>query len=462
MISSVKDVKKFINKQIGDDKDVRHLVKKSSTTFGFRIIGIGLIYALTVIVSRFFGAAAVGIYAISQNMINVTSVAGRLGFDTAAIKLLAPNFEKGRWGTLQRIYSNIMKIVVPWNIVLTIALFFSTKPLAVYFFHKPYLDPYLKIAVLAQFPFVLRMINSGCLQGIRRIREFAYSQNVSYYLYAAIILLVASLFSRNSYLPNLTFLVGLSLTGFSSCVYLLLLFRKKAKENQQAEPIGEEYKPAAMLKLSTPMMFTSSIVFLSSMLNIFLLGRYSSNAETGIYYVVFRLASISTFFLLAITNVAAPRFAHFYAEGDMKSLAKTAYNSSKLNFYVSGLIMLAIILLRKFILSINGHDFSQSTASEALLIVMVGQAVNTFTGATGYFLNMTGGHKAFLLIIFISFIINVICGLILIPRYGIIGASITSGVYMTCWNLGAVFYIYRKYKINMCYLPFLTPDPSKS
>ncbi len=86
------------------------------------------------------------------------------------------------------VYKKTLLVVIPTGLVLSVLLYFASGQIAEYVFKKPSLEPYFRIISFAVLPMAMRFINSECYRGFRMNKEYAYSQNVSYFLYSAVIL----------------------------------------------------------------------------------------------------------------------------------------------------------------------------------------------------------------------------------------------------------------------------------
>jgi O-antigen/teichoic acid export membrane protein len=80
---------------------------------------------------------------------------------------------------------------------------------------------------------------------------------------------------------------------------------------------------------------------------------------------------------------------------------------------------------------------------------MLGQAFCSLFGSAPIYLNMTGRQKTFQYILIIAVIINFISNRILVPKYGMIGASISFIVSSFFWNLATTALIYYKDKVKV-------------
>jgi len=428
------------------EESFAELVKSSASTFAVRIGGLFAGYLFTLLVSRLYGPDVLGAHTISLTVLMVFTIIGRLGMDFNIVKHFAKNSQENRWDRIREVYRKTLKVVVPVSLVFTVIYFFTAPIIADKVFHKPHLTPYFRIMSFAVLPMVLRFINAECYRGFRMHRHYAYSQNVSYFLYGTVILGALSLFYSNPLLPNVAFVVALILLAVSSTI----LIRKRITSNTLE--ISDEHSPVALLTESAPMLLSGSLMLVSGWINTIILGIFADDSQVGIYSVILKISTLSTFVLMSINAVSAPRFAQLYAAGDTSGLSRYTAQTAKVIFFSSVPIFLIIILFRHWLLGLFGTEFTVGSA--ALLVSIAGQFFNVFAGSVGHFLNMTGHQRAFRNIITASTIINILLCLVLIPRLGIMGSAIAGMVFVAGWNLSAMIYIRKKFNIRTYYWPF--------
>ena len=435
------------------DKSFRELATGSATSFIMRMIGLVVNYLFTFMISRLYGASILGALTISQTVLSMFTIFSRLGMDTSVVKLFSANVALNKWSNVLNIYKKIIGISVPIGIVTTLILFFGADLIADKLFHKPHLAYEFRLISFAIIPMSIRFINSDSYRGLKELRLYNYSRNVSYYLYSCVILGVLTLFLGNGipesyakYLPNFSFTLSLAILAVSST---FLIF-KYIKARTQTET--NEYSKRDILKTSIPMMLSSSLILISGWVNTLFLAKYSSEGDVGIYRVIVQVTTVCGFILLSVNSVAAPKFAELYAVGDLKGLGKAARQTSKINFLASIPIFFGIIIFREFIMGIFGEQFE--IGADILLLNMIGQFFNIFSGSVGSFLNMTGHHRAFQNILLIATLLNVVSCYLFIPLYGITGAAISSMIFMSSWNIISLVYIEIKFKIKTYYWPF--------
>ncbi len=106
---------------------------------------------------------------------------------------------------------------------------------------------------------------------------------------------------------------------------------------------------------------------------------------------------------------------------------------------------------KKYLSLLFGSDFT--VAYWAMFFLVLGQFVNSISGSTGYFMNMTGCQIVFLNVMFVAAFMNVILNLMLIPNLGIYGAALAGMFSLIFWNVYLLIYIKKKYGTTIGYFP---------
>src|SRR5688572_1761158 len=398
------------------------IVKGSATTFAIRLLGLVAGYAFTFIISRYYGSAVLGAHTLSVTVLMMFSVLGRLGMDSLLVRHFAHDHEAKRWDRILEVYKKTLIVIIPFGIVLTIVFYFTSGIIAERMFGKPWLEPYFRIISFAVLPMIMRFVNSECYRGFRMNKEYAYSQNVSYFLYASVILGITTVFSRIDLLPNIAFGCSLVVLSFSGSFMILKRIRKHTKV------ASAELRIQQMVQSAVPMLLANSMLLVSGWINTIMLGIFSTENDVGVYSVVLKIATFSSFVLMSINSVSSPRFAQLHAKGDHAGLKKYTAHTAKIIFFSSIPIFAGIILFREWLLGLFGPEFI--LGSFALLITMIGQSFNVFAGSVGQFLYMTGKQDVFRNIILISTVINISVCAILIPLYGLLGSAIAGMIFL--------------------------------
>jgi O-antigen/teichoic acid export membrane protein len=142
----------------------------------------------------------------------------------------------------------------------------------------------------------------------------------------------------------------------------------------------------------------------------------------------------------------APTIAELYDKGEMQKLSTMVKIVTKWSIVFSLPIFGIATIFSYFLLSISGDSFS--AAWPLLIMLSVGNMVNTGTGSTNYLLYMTGKQKFSFINSFTAIAVNVGVGVILTPRYGAMGTAISTGLGMAVLNLVALLQVRLLLKIQ--------------
>ncbi len=436
-----------LNSGLTGDSHFKVLLKGSSVTLILKIVGALSSYVFTLLVTRNFGASAMGTFALSLTVITIFSVVGRLGLDTALLKLISEHSSQGRWDTVRSIHSKALRMSLPLSFLLSVLLFFCSPPIATYVFHKEGLVPFLRLASFGIIPTVLIFLNSESLRGLKEIRDYAFLQLTGVFLFGALLLGTALTIWEDNRLPLIAYLAASVIVATIGSI----MFVKKA--DVQASSASPHMGYRELFDISMPMLLSSSMFLVMGWADTIMLGIFRSEREVGIFSVALKISTVTSLTLMAINSIAAPKFAELYSKGDMDGLQGIVRQSTRMIFWTSVPVLLCILLFPKIILGIFGEEFEAGVY--ALLLLAAGQFVNAISGSVGYLLQMTGNQKLFRNIILIAVVINIALNALLIQRYGINGAAVSSMISMIFWNLAAVFSIKKLLGLRTYYFPYI-------
>jgi len=431
---------KKINKiktKLSEDVHLKELIQGSLTFFILRIFGMIVGYAFTLIVTRNLGASCWGIFALCFTVLQITSVIGKLGLDTALLRFIAQYNTQRKVKTAKYIYFKSIIIIVFLSFLLSVFLYYLSPLLAEKVFGKPHLAPYFKLMFFALIPFVLLSINSESLRAFKKIKEYTTLQNLLPSLCAFIFF---SIFFYILHIKNIKVIIIAYILGIGVSFFISFLLLNKEFSNKNGEL--EKISLRQILSVSLPMFLSSSLFMVMSWTDTIMLGMWRTEEEVGIYNVAVRLSMITSFTLGAINSIAAPKFAEFWGKKDLEGLKRVAQQSTKLIFWSSFPILLSFWLFPSYILSIFGSEFKNGIP--ALMILTFGQFVNASVGSVGYILQMTGKQKIFQNVVLIGSIVNIILNIILIPTFGGTGAAIASAIAISFINI-VPFFLVRWY-----------------
>lgn len=432
MITKLKD-------KFSKDIHFEELLKGSSVAFVFKIAGMGFGYIFTLFIARWYGAETMGLYALSLTMLNIFVTIGVFGFDNALVKFVADYNSNNKLYLVKEVYTKVLCITIPLALLLSVILYLGADFFANNIFKKEHLTLFLQITAFGVLPFVLLRINATLFRGLKQIKLFSFFDSLGVMVFSLIgLVIVSKLFGQ---MDN-SIVIIVQATSITLLMFLSFISVKRHTDiSQTISKYMLKYKN--ILKVSFPMLLTSSMALVMGWTDILMLGMFRTEAEVGVYSVVVKLAGLTSITLMAINSIAAPKFSEFYSSGDMEGLKNMAQSSTKMIFFSSLPIIIVLMLFPKFILGIFGSEFVIGVT--ALWILMAGQLVNAMTGSVGYILIMTGKEKLFQNIIMSTSVLNIMLNYILVQRYGLNGVAISTAISLALLNLIPFYYVKYKY-----------------
>jgi len=430
------------------DKKFSEILTGSIWALGAQV-GVTIVAMFTsIIVARFYGAEIMGIVAMINSFMSLAVVFAIMGTDISILRLIPEHTAKYSATSAFHIYQKVQYFVAAMGLLFGALLFLSSGIIANQVFSKPHLSFFIALSsALLIFP-AMAALNTQAARGLRLIRMFAFLQllpAVSKFL----ILIVITLFFFNPYNPVYAIFASSVLTAILGALIVRMEFEKRI---QPTDPV-HHLPMKGILSISLPMLMTATIHITLGQTGVLILGMFRTEAEVGYYDIAVKLSTLTVFVLNAINSMAAPKFSELFHSGNMEDLFHVAQKSTRFIFWATTPILMALVLFGKPIISVLfGQEFT--AAYGPMMVLVAGQFINSISGSTGYFMDMTGNQNIFRNIVLGAAITVVCLGFLLVPPFGTIGAAIAGTMGLILWNLGTLLYIKLKYGKNIGYLPF--------
>ena len=202
-----------------------------------------------------------------------------------------------------------------------------------------------------------------------------------------------------------------------------------------------------MLIYSSPLAFSTILVRFQSQIPIIFLSYFSVAKQVGLYSASVLISQILSLGLLSINFMLLPIFSELYASQKFDELKKTYNTLTKI--LIAGFFPLSLLLMfySSGILKILFGN-SYLPASEALKILLIGFIFNVYCGPVGLLTLAIGESKKYLLYDLIGFCSISLFGFFFIQHYNLIGAALSVTISLVIWNIIALSYIYKTFKLH--------------
>jgi len=434
-------------------EDVKKVAKGAGTTLIGSSIGKGLFFLSQVIVARFLGVEAFGLYALGFAAVKICEILSRLGLNMGGMRFVSI-YKDTNAHKLKGILISALGLALLNGVFVGMLLYFLSDIVARKIFHQPTLTEILKLFALS-IPFVsgLTMV-SYLLQGFHTTKYTVYSRD---FIQPGTNILLILFFYRIGFgLSGVIY--AFTISNFLAFVASFLFFKKLFPKflNRDLKP---DYEIKKLLSYSAPLLFVGFLHYFLTWTDTLMIGLLSSARDIGIYRAASQVPFIMTLFLTAASSIFAPLVADLYQKREMQRLSNIFKSTTRWVTYLIVPIFIFLVFSSKEIMMLFGKEYIE-TGSIVLIILSFGQLVNCVTGGVGYTIVMTGRQNLELANSIGLVFLNVILNLLLIPRYGAVGAAISAGSSIVLINLLRVietYFIYNMIPFSQKMMKVLVP-----
>lgn len=218
--------------------------------------------------------------------------------------------------------------------------------------------------------------------------------------------------------------------GVALVIALFRVIRLRALAVGGSDPAPLRAWLLALLPLSA----LAGMQLVYGQIGIVILGIFGKDSDVGIYRVATLLSLQVGFMLAIVTAVVAPSFAKLHAAGRLDELRRLHRNSARFSMVFGVAVLLIYVLAGRWLLGIAvGDEFF--SAYVPLIILSAAHAISLWAGTTNVLLTMIGHERDGLACAAVAVVVNIALNLVLIPRFGIIGAASGSAGSLIIWRI---------------------------
>ena len=431
-------------------QELKHIASGTGLVFFGSVFSSVVSVLYGAFIARVIGAEILGIYYLGLSIITFGVLLSNLGLDRGALRYVALLEAQQNFRSIKQIIKAILKIVATASVLLGLCIFILAKTIAIRLFREPELASLLQVLSLT---IPLSTTSQILISSIRALHHIKYNIYIRSFLVPTLRFAVAaSLLLVGWKLKGViaAYLASISLTVALASYFL---WRILWKCQLKREYVAKDAWMWEVLRFSLPLSLRSVFPAIAARISTWLLATFWSSESVAIYGVVARLANLGTLFLHSLNFVFSPMIAGLHGTQQTAKLEHLYKVSGRWIFTLSLPVYLLAILLGHSVLSLYGQAFALGTLS--LLILCLGQIINSGTGLSGEMVLMSGRSKLSLLNEIIASILTAVVSVIFIPLWGITGAALaiaSAVVSVNLIRLGEVYYFTRMHPYNADFL----------
>lgn len=423
------------------DFSLKSLITVSSLSLVAKISGVAAEFLLQVLLARLLGVTEYGIFIYIFTWVSVLAMISVVGMDTATIKFVSTYNANKDWNLLKGFIGRTLQIISLSGFcvagLLLIILLLTARSESGEFW-KLYLSAGILIPLIG-----LNRIKQSIFRGLKYVIRYEVSDNVIRPILFGVA--VYLFYEINQKPPD----AGVTLFYYLVVTMAVIVYGSKWIHGLLASKLSSiqpAYKTGVWIRVALPLFLVSGMQLVLGQTDIIMLGALVDTNNAGFYSAATRISVVVTFGLLSVNSILAPLIAELYASHNMEKLQKIILYSARIAFLFTLITSVILAMIGGWVLGWFGSEFT--VAYKALLILLAGQMVNAYCGSVGVILTMTDNQNVAARIFTGCALLNIILNYLLIPRYGMEGAAISTACTIALLNILLLITVRKRLKLN--------------
>lgn len=414
---------------------MKDLLYKIAISGSVKFASAVITFFLTLALTRLLGASESGYMLLAISLLASLSTFFRLGLDSVILRLFgAEGISDTAQSKLQTGLIWIVCATIPFALLVSI----NAGWIASTVFNKPEFTETLCWAILALPAMSGFMLLAMGFVGLHQVARGTLFQNLG--LSSLFLVFLGAVYwgspqNLSSEVAAQLYLVSALLIGFLA----VLLWSAMPTVRLYQKP---RFYDSDLWSSSSNLWVASSMSLAVAWSGILVAGAFLPAAELAHLSAALRTAQLTSFVLMVINMVVAPRYAKLWVDNHIAGIQHLAKWSTR------GMIALVLpvagvmIVFPEWIMSIFGEGFEQGAT--LLVIMALGQLVNVATGSVAYLLNMSGHERDFRRVTLFAGPLTIICAVWFTWQWGAIGAASATALGLSVQNLGALWMVKKR------------------
>ena len=403
--------------------------RQSSVYFAGTIFTTAAGYLFKVYLARVLGAEALGLYALGMTVVGFFGIFNALGLPQSAVRFVAKYSAAQRWKDLGSFIVRSTAIMFGLNVALAILMIALGSRIATHFYHSPELIRYLPlfalIMLLGALTFFLGQVLTGYKDVTRRTIITSFVAN-----------------PLNMILAILLITLGTGLWGYifaqvlSAVIVLAMLIgmvRKMTPAPARLSLVNTSRLEPEVISFSITAFGVGFLEFLMAQADKVLVGFFLDARALGVYAVAMAIVAFIPVLLQSVNQIFSPLISDLHTRGQHELLGRMFQTLTKWILAFTLPLGLVVMVQARPMMSIFGKDFENGWL--VLVVGTLGQLVNCAVGSVGYMLLMSGNQNRLIKVQAAGGVLMVVSNVLLIPRFGIVGAAWADAVTISFTNL---------------------------
>jgi O-antigen/teichoic acid export membrane protein len=407
----------------------------AGTIFIIRVISAALAYLSQILLARWMGGSDYGVYVYVWTWVLLLGSMMDFGISASAQKIIPEYRASGEHALLRGFLSGSRWMTFVVSSLVSLLLAGVVKSLSPWIEAGEIVPLYIGCLTLPAF------VVANTQDGIARSHDWMRLGLMPQFIVrqSLIIGFTAGAFALGFHLGATAAMLASAAAVWIAMIGQMLALNRRLAGHIEAGPKSYDFR--GWLAISLPILLVEGFYLLLSYTDVLVLQQFRSSEEVGVYFAVVKTLALVSFIHYAMSATTAHRFSQYHALGDKPRLSAYVTHAIKWTFWPSLAATVLLLALGKPLLWLFGPKFV--VGYDIMFIAAIGLVVRSAIGPVERLLNMLGHQHICALAYALSFVMNVILCVALVPRFGGHGAAAATSVSLT-FETVLLFWIVRQ------------------
>lgn len=418
------------------DRNLLIVAREASGFITIRFVGTLIGLGSNLIFARLLGAELLGAYVLASTTVLLTSLLASFGLGYMLVRFVPISLSERDESGAAGIFALSARTVLTTSLTACLLILVLRGFIADTVFSEPLLHAVLPIAAVTVVPHTFVILFGPTLRALKRLTLEGLSTEIIYKV--ALIGCFLALFAFGFRLRGLmvAFAVGNAVTAAA-----MLLFINRTSPRLLRGPRAMP-RPRRELFVFSGMMFSVAVMnYIMGITDRFMLGILGSSGNVGVYNIAFLVSNILATVTMAFNNIFSPIISELYHGGRRSELRSLFQSLTRTIIMIVTPAFLWLLAFGDDLLGVFGKEFAAGYPS--LVVLGLAALLSCAVGSVSMILAMTGHQKYNVWNTITVTVLNIVLNLVLIPRYGILGAAVATGISLTLVNVIRMFQVRR-------------------
>ena len=433
-------MKKSKKSQQTIDSSLKKIVRSSFFVFICIILSKFLAYLYRIIIARNFGPETYGVFSLTLTIMVWATALSAFGFEEGILRFSSFYHGKKDYRRIRYLFRYVKTILLVTTVITTILLFLLSGIIGERIFHNPELKIFLRWFSLAIPFFVFSYIFINLLKSFEKIE---YSSLIEYVFQSAFQLLVLYFFWSIGF-GTTSIILSYILGGIFLFAVAFYILKKQIPEIAGEISLEDKKKKKLRKELfhySWPLILFSMISTFFYWIDSLVIGYFKGAAEVGFYNAAAPIAALLFLIPVIFIQMFFPLINKEYAKKNIKVIRELSKQVSKWILILNLPIFIIMFAFPGALLSVLfGKEYI--IAENALRFLSLGAFFSSVIFLSNHLISMAGKSKLILFNMIIASVLNTGLCLLLVPKYGIDGAAVSTAITSVIFGLLFLFQSY--------------------